>query len=35
MKIEEGYIEGNLTKSECFAAEIWKSQQNMGFSDRL
>ena len=35
MKIEESYPEGNATKSECFAAEILESQQNMEFSDRL
>jgi hypothetical protein len=27
MKIEEGYPEGNATKSECFVAEIWKPEQ--------
>ncbi len=31
MKIEECYLEGNATKSECFVAKILKLQQNMDF----
>lgn len=35
MKIEEGYSESNVTKSERFAAKIWESEQNMEFLDTL
>ena len=35
MKIKEGYSESNATKSERFAAKIWKSEQNMEFLNRL
>ena len=31
MKIEECYLKGNATKSECFAAKILKLQQNTDF----
>lgn len=30
LKVEERYLEGNVTRLESFAAEIWELQQKMG-----